>query len=106
MCQDLGGLRFALTGAGALLREDVEDSLRGGFADIPEIVRTSRAGHSVTLGPEGFDRLAEQPDQLDAMHKTMVGSSRDVAGDLCRIYDFSAHRTVVDDGQGPARRST
>ena len=34
------------------------------------------------------------------MHKTMVGSSRDVAIDLCRIYDFSAHRTVVDAGGG------
>ena len=30
----------------------------------------------------------------------MVGSSRDVAIDLCRIYDFSAHRTVVDAGGG------
>jgi len=111
VCQDLGGGRFALTGAGALLRADVEGSLRGdvlfysdmskgGFADIPEIVRTGRAGHSVTLGPEGFDALAGQPDQLDAMHRTMVGSSRDVAGDLCRIYDFGAHHTVVDAGGG------
>jgi orsellinic acid C2-O-methyltransferase len=111
VCEDLGGRRFALTGAGALLRADVDGSLRGdvlfysdmskgGFADIPEIVRTGRAGHSVTLGPEGFDVLAEQPGQLDAMHRTMVGSSRDVADDLCRIYDFSAHHTVVDVGGG------
>jgi hypothetical protein len=111
VCQDLGDRRFALTDAGALLRGDVDGSLRGdvlfysgmskgGFADIPDIVRTVRAGHSVTLGPEGFDRLAERPDQLDAMHRTMVGSSRDVAIDLCRIYDFSVHRTVVDAGGG------
>ncbi len=111
VCQDLGGRRFALTSAGALLRADAEGSLRGevlfyrdmstgGFADIPEIVRTGRAGHSVTLGPEGFDQLADHPDRLDAMHQTMVGSSRDVAVDLCRIYDFSAHRTVVDAGGG------
>ena len=111
VCRDLGGRRFALTSAGALLRADAEGSLRGevlfyrdmstgGFADIPEIVRTGRAGHSVTLGPEGFDQLAYHPDRLDAMHQTMVGSSRDVAVDLCRIYDFSAHRTVVDAGGG------
>lgn len=54
---------------------------KGGFADIPEIVRTGRAGHAVTLGPEGFDLLADDPGHLDAMHRTMVGSSRDVAGD-------------------------
>ena len=111
VCQDLGDRRFALTDAGALLRADAEGSLRGdvlfysgmskgGFADIPEIVRTGRVGHSVTLGPEGFDLLGEHPDQLDAMHRTMVGISRDVASDLCRIYDFSAHRTVVDAGGG------
>jgi hypothetical protein len=111
VCQDLGDRRFALTDAGALLRADVEGSLRGdvlfygdmskgGFADIPEVVRTGRAGHSVTLGPEGFDLLGEQPDRLDAMHRTMVGSSRDVAVDLCRIYDFNAHRTLVDVGGG------
>jgi len=111
VCQDLGDRRFALTDAGAMLCADVEGSLRGdvlfygdmnkgGFADIPEVVRTGRAGHSVTLGPEGFDRLAEQPETLDAMHRTMVGSSRDVAADLCRIYDFTAHRTVVDAGGG------
>ena len=111
VCQDLGGRRFALTSAGALLRADAEGSLRGevlfyrdmstgGFADIPEIVRTGRVGHSVTLGPEGFDQLAYHPDRLDAMHQTMVGSSRDIAVDLCRIYDFSAHRTLVDAGGG------
>jgi hypothetical protein len=55
VCQDLGGRRFALTAAGALLRADADGSLRGdvlfygdmntrGFADIPEIVRTGRAG--------------------------------------------------------------
>jgi O-methyltransferase domain len=111
VCQDLGDRRFALSEAGAFLRADVEGSLRGevlfysgmskrGFADIPEIVRTGRPGHSVTLGPEGFDLLAEDPDHLDAMHRTMVGSSRDVASDLCRIYDFNAHGTVVDAGGG------
>lgn len=111
MCDDLGGRRFALTDAGALLRADVPGSLRGdvlfygdvmseGLADIPEVVRTGRAGHSVTLGPEGFEQLAEEPERLDAMHRTMVGSSRDVAGDLCRIYDFGAHRSVVDVGGG------
>lgn len=111
VCQDLGDRRFALTDAGALLRRDAEGSLRGdvlfysgmskgGFADIPEIVRTGRAGHSVTLGPEGFDRLGEDSDRLDDMHRTMIGSSRDVAIGLCRIYDFSAHRTVVDAGGG------
>lgn len=111
VCADLGDRRFELTGAGALLRADAEGSLRGdvlfyssmgrgGFADIPQIVRTGQAGHSVTLGPEGFDALAENPGHLDAMHRTMVGSSRDVAADLCRIYDFSAHRTVVDAGGG------
>jgi len=111
VCQDLGDRRFALTDAGAMLRGDVEGSLRGdvlfysgmsrgGFTDIPEIVRTGRAGQSVTLGPEGFDQMGEHPERLDAMHRTMVGSSRDVAGDLCRIYDFNAHRTVVDAGGG------
>lgn len=111
VCEDLGDRRFALTPAGALLRSGVEGSLRGdvmfygevmkeGLGDIPEVVRTGRAGHSVTLGPEGFDRLAEEPERLDAMHRTMVGSSRDVAGDLCRIYEFGAHRTVVDVGGG------
>ena len=62
--------------AGGLLRADAEGSLRGdvlfycdmskgGFADIPEIVRTGRPGHSVTLGPEGFDLLGEDPGRLD-----------------------------------------
>src|SRR3984885_5059524 len=89
VCQDLGDRRFALTEAGALLRADAEGSLRGevlfyssmskgGFADIPEIVRTGRVGHSVTLGPEGFDRLGEDPDRLDGMHRAMVGSTRAV----------------------------
>lgn len=111
VCQDLGDRRFALTDAGAMLRGDVEGTLRGdvlfysgmsrgGFTDIPQIVRTGRAGHSVTLGPEGFDLLGQDPEHLDAMHRTMVGSSRDVAIDLCRIYDFNAHRTVVDVGGG------
>jgi orsellinic acid C2-O-methyltransferase len=111
ICEDLGDRQFALTEAGALLRRDVEGSLRGdalfygdviteGFADIPEVVRTGRAGHSVTLGPEGFELLAEDPERLDAMHRTMVGSSRDIAADLCRIHDFEAHRTVIDVGGG------
>jgi len=111
VCEDLGYRRFALTDAGAFLRGDVEGSLRGdilfysgmskgGFSDIPDIVRTGRAGQSVTLGPEGFDRLATHPERLDDMHQTMVGSSRDVANDLVRIYDFSVHNTVVDVGGG------
>jgi hypothetical protein len=111
VCRDLGDRRFELTDAGRLLRADVEDSVRGdvlfygemvsdGFADIPDVVRTGRAGHSTHIGPAGFDELGEDPERLDAMHRTMVGSSRDVADDLCQVYDFSAHRTVIDVGGG------
>jgi len=109
--RDLGDRRFELTDAGRLLRADVEDSVRGdvlfygemvtdGFTDIPDVVRTGRAGHSTHIGPDGFDELGEDPERLDAMHRTMVGSSRDVGDDLCQVYDFSPHRTVIDVGGG------
>ena len=111
VCQDLGGRRFALTRSGELLRGDVEGSLRGEvlfysgqnqgiFTDIPEIVRSGEAGHSTTIGPEGFEARAQQPDLLDNAQRTMVGSSRDVAVDLLRLYDFSQHQAVVDVGGG------
>lgn len=96
VCQDLGGRRFALTDAGAMLRGDVEGSLRGdvlfysgmsrgGFTDIPEIVQTGRAGHSVTLGPEGFDLIGRHPERLDAMHRTMVGAGGGYGGLLAAV---------------------
>jgi hypothetical protein len=110
VCEDLGDHRFALTDSGQLLRGDVPGSLRGrvlfyssmnrNYAHLTEIVRTGDASLSRPAGPEAFDQLGENPEALHHHHESMVSSSRDVAGDLCRVYDFNAHKTVVDVGGG------
>jgi hypothetical protein len=110
LCEDLGARRFALTDAGQLLRGDVDGSLRGqvlfyhsmsrNYGYLSEIVRTGDASRSRPAGPEAFEQLGENPEALDHHHQSMVASSRNVADDLCRVYDFNAHKTVVDVGGG------
>jgi len=96
----------ALTDLGALLRSDVDGSLRplalmyGGpfyqsFAALTDAVRTGEESYAKVFGQHHFHHMAADPELAELFHQSMAASNA-VFADLVRVVDFADVRTVVD----------
>lgn len=96
----------ALTDLGALLRSDVDGSLRalalmyGGpfyrsFTALTDAVRTGEESYAKVFGAHHFDHMAADPELAELFHQSMAASNA-VFADLVRVVDFAGVRTVVD----------
>ncbi|MFI9382381.1 methyltransferase [Kutzneria sp. NPDC052558] len=96
----------ALTDLGALLRTDVDGSLRalalmyGGpfyrsFAALTDAVRTGEESYAKVFGQHHFRHMAADPELAELFHQSMAASNA-VFADLVRVVDFTEMQTVVD----------
>jgi SAM-dependent methyltransferase len=102
--------RFALAPLGETLRSDAPDSVRNfaitetafghwqPWGRLLDSVRTGRPMAQETLGGELFDWYGQHPDEAAFFTAAMGNLSALAAGELVRVYDVSAARTVVDVG--------
>lgn len=101
---------FELTPLGETLRSDSPGSVRN-FAItetapghwlpwglLAESVRTGQPMARQALGMEIFEWYAKNPDEAGYFSAAMGNLSALAAGELVRVYDFSAVRTVADIG--------
>jgi hypothetical protein len=110
--QELPGQRFALTPMGRCLREDAPDSQKAtaimvgdpwqmrGYENIRHAVKTGQDGITAAYGKNGFEVLAELPDQEQNFQRCMSAYSRLELMVLAPILDFSAFERVADVGGG------
>jgi hypothetical protein len=96
----------ALTDLGALLRSDVDGSLRplalmyGGpfyrsFAELTDAVRTGEESYAKVFGEHHFAHMAADPELAELFHASMAASNA-VFTDLARVVDLGRAATVVD----------
>jgi hypothetical protein len=108
--QDADG-RFALTPAGACLRADTPNSLRGRalfigdmlwtqFSDLTHQVKTGGRTQKLPGGAEGFEALKSDPVRLHTFQQAMAESSRMAAREAMAAYDFGRFGRVLDLGGG------
>jgi len=100
--------RFALAPLGETLRSDAPDSVRNfaitetafghwqPWGRLLDSVRTGRPMAQETLGGELFDWYGQHPDEAAFFTAAMGNLSALAAGELVRVYDVSAARTVVE----------
>jgi hypothetical protein len=109
VCRGTARSQFGLTDKGRLLCTGVPGSMRGRalfaagllwklFGDLESAVRTGRPSQRITLGREGFDRLANDPG-LPGMHQAMVESSIKVISAADDAH-FNRYARVLDVGGG------
>jgi hypothetical protein len=108
--QELDG-RFALTPAGACLRADTPNSLRGRalfigdmlwkqFSDLTHQVKTGGHTQALLAGAAGFEAMKNDPPRLHTFQQAMAESSRMAARDAMAAYDFRRFARVLDLGGG------
>jgi len=101
---------FGLTPLGETLRSDAPGSVRNfaitetapghwlPWGRLHEAVRSGRPMAREALGMELFDWYAQNPGEAGFFNAAMGNLSALAAGELVRVYDFSAVRTVADVG--------
>ncbi|MEU1285641.1 methyltransferase [Kitasatospora sp. NPDC005856] len=104
------GGRFALTDAGALLRDDHPDSMRGlalmyggpsyqAWGSLLYSLRTGRDAFSEVFGAPLFAYLAAHPDLGGAFQRSMSAGTS-FFGAVPELFDFGRARVVADIGGG------
>lgn len=106
---------FGLTETGALLRSDVDGSLRylaylygeesvwNCFAYAADTLRTGKpAGPALRGGRGWFEYMADSPEYAEVFHRAMTGVSNR-APEVAASYDFGRYRTIADIGGGQGR---
>lgn len=95
---------YVLTDSGALLRSDVEGSMRplalmyGGpfyrsFAALTDAVRTGAESYAKVFGAHHFTHMAADPGLAELFHRSMAASNAMFA-EIIRVVEFAG--TVVD----------
>ena len=104
--------RIHITPAAALLRSDVEGSVRNRlrlawqdliwatYGQLPHTVMTGEPAFDLAHGLPLFDYLAENPEASAAFDKAMAVISGPEDESVAAGYDFGRHQTVVDVGGG------
>jgi hypothetical protein len=111
LCTQEADGRFALTPAGACLRADTPNSLRGRalfigdmlwkqFSDLTYQVKTGGRTQTALGGAEGFEALKDDPAKLHTFQQAMAESSRMAAREAMAAYDFGRFKRVLDLGGG------
>lgn len=106
LLRHLGERRFALDAAGALLRRDAADSLRGialhwgdrqwrSFGLLGKVVATGRPQVA-----EGFENLQKDAAQAAVFNRAMAEQSWRIGAAATRAFDFGAYHRVLDVGGG------
>jgi SAM-dependent methyltransferase len=108
--EKVGPRSFALTPLGDTLRSDTPGSVRNfaitetapghwqPWGRLYEGVRTGQPMAREALGMEFFEWYAQNPEEAGFFSAAMGNLSALAAGELVRVYDFSAVRTLVDVG--------
>lgn len=106
---------FGLTPVGHLLRTDHPRSLRAlvlfwtgdvhwrCWGDLLESVRTGEPATQRMLGMSVFEFAAANPDYVEIFAAAMAAASTLVDAAICRAYEFSRFRCLVDVGGGSGR---
>ena len=108
---DCGGGTFALTPAGACLRADHPQSLKGmalhvgtrlspAMANLHAVVREGHPPEGVLYGPEGFAELNRDETAAAIFNQSMADNSRRIAAEAAAAYDFTQFATIMDVGGG------
>ena len=103
--------RFELTPMGALLREDVPESLAAwaefcgtqSWATWGRLVQSVRSGDSLrkqTSGADGFHHLEDDAQAALLFNRAMVDLTRPIAFAVARAVNFSGMHLIVDVGGG------
>jgi hypothetical protein len=111
LCTQGADGRFALTEAGACLRADTPNSLRGRalfigdmlwkqFSDLTHQVKTGGHAQAMLAGAEGFEAMKDDPVRLHTFQQAMAESSRMAAREAMLAYDFGRFARVLDLGGG------
>jgi orsellinic acid C2-O-methyltransferase len=111
LCRQLDDGSYELTATGALLRADVEGSLRawtlywGGplwsiWGNLLHSVKTGEPARTPASGGDLFGTLEKDPQAAADFNRAMVELTRLDAGAIVRACDFSALPRVVDVGGG------
>jgi hypothetical protein len=101
--------RFALTPLSQTLRSEVPGSLRDfvmmagaewywrGWGQLPQAVKTGRAGFEQAYGQPVFEYLSKQPEEAATFNRAMTAFSATSGSEVVPArYDFSTVKTVVD----------
>ena len=101
---------FGLTALGETLRSDAPGSVRNfaitetapghwqPWGRLEESVRTGKSAAHAALEMGLFEWYAQNPDEAGFFNAAMGNLSALAAGELVRVFDFSAFRKVVDVG--------
>jgi SAM-dependent methyltransferase len=111
LCRQLDDGSYELTSTGALLRTDVDDSLRswtiyaGGaqwsiWGNLLHSVMTGETGRTTGTGSDLFEHLAVDAEAAVTFNQAMVELTRLEADAIVRAYDFSGIKRLVDVGGG------
>jgi hypothetical protein len=104
---------FGLTALGETLRSDTPGSVRNfaitetapghwqPWGRLNESIRTGQPMAREALGMGLFEWYAQNPDEAGFFSAAMGNLSALAAGELVRVYDFSAARKVADVGGAP-----
>jgi len=111
LCAERGDGAFELTPMGALLRKDAPNSVRSWtiwwgrylwpvWANLLYSVKAGTDARRLLAGTEGFDPLERNATMAATFYEAMVELTRLVGRGVCRSYDFSGMKQVVDVGGG------
>ncbi|WP_345555418.1 methyltransferase [Streptomonospora halophila] len=104
--------RFGVSGAGALLRSDRPDSVRGmvrmftdpammrAWEGIDESLRTGETSFDRMFGTDFFSHLGTDPELSALFNTAMSQGTRSVADALPARYEFASAAAVMDIGGG------
>ena len=111
LCSEHEGEVFELTTMGALLRQGGQPSVRAWaiwwgrhlwpvWENLGYSVKTSQSARKMMNGREGYQHLEAAPAVASLFNQAMVELTQLIAGEVLRVYDFSATKHLVDVGGG------
>lgn len=111
VCSETAADVFGVTPLGALLATDAPlslrswtlwwgTSLRDSWGSLLYSVRTGSSARRMLTGMEGFDHLANDPEQAATFNRALVELTRLVTGAVLDCCDFAGVRRVADVGGG------
>jgi hypothetical protein len=104
--------RYRLTPLGALLRSDVEGSVRQlaimfgepwhwqSWGHLLHSVQTGQPAFHHTFGMGTYEYVTKHPEAAEVYDQAMTGITLQAAPGIARHYDFGSVRTVMDVGGG------
>ncbi len=103
--------KIKLTETGKILTENHPKSLKyacilwgeehlSAWQNLEYTIKTGKPAFENLFGKNFFDFIADKPEQLKIYHRAMAEYARDDYENICKIIDFSYHKTIIDIGGG------